>query len=198
MNRTKLWIMTAATVACAALANACSEQASPETVLGPSALQTAGKPAAPDVSGTWEWSEIQNFLISADLAVLNGIAPEGPYTYVTCHNSGIMVFDQDGSSFTGVAGQDGDCETRGGQEFAFDLPFPFIPIVDGRVSGRTMHFGFSSPLCPYRGVLEFDGGEVAGIGGGGTGQCRPPFSLDGTPPVDNLAITSRWEATRVD
>lgn len=195
MRKAKLWIVALVGFAAAALAS-CSEELN-EGPLGSGVLDPAGKPAVPDVSGEWAWSETQRFLLSADLAALIGIVPEGTHTDVTCHNSGTMVLDQDGAAFTGVAGQEGDCVTTGGQEFEFDIPFPFIEIVEGRVSGRTVHFGFSSPLCPYRGVLQFDGGDVAGIGGGGTGQCRPPFSLDGTPPFDQLAITSRWQAARI-
>lgn len=165
---------------------ACSQEGS--TVTAPHVIELAAQPAPIDVSGTWRWSEEAKGLIPEELALeLFGIQPEGRATHFTCHDEGTFTLVQDGSSFTGSLEQTGICFTRGGQVIINDSPGAF-PVLDGRVRGRSVHFDFSFPECPYTGVLTVEG-DIA-VAMNGTGKCGP-FG-----PRDHFKAVS-WEATRV-
>jgi hypothetical protein len=150
---------------------------------GPGAA-LADASAVPSIDGTWNWSEEVKFVFHRDVALALGITPEGEATNATCFNSGTITFDQSGSTFEGTMTQPiGTCRTRGGQEFSnvFDEPFP---IVDGSITGHSIHFGFSSPDCPYNAVLTLQGDQA--VSASGQGNCNAP----------QLVFHSRWQASR--
>jgi hypothetical protein len=167
-------------------AYACGEEGSLTTA--PRDLDLAAKPAPFDISGDYVWSETGKGLISEEFAeAFFGIQPEGKVTHATCQNQGTFTLVQNGTSFSGEATQTGTCVTRGGQVFDNTFPFPF-PILNGRITGRSIHFDFSDPICPYVGVLQIAGGQVVGVRG--TGRCGP------IGPRDHFK-TIGWEATRI-
>ncbi len=71
------------------------------------------------------------------------------------------------------------------EELAFPEPFP---LLNGRVSGRAIHFDFSDPICPYVGDLTLEGGFATAMNG--TGRCGP------LGPRDHFK-TVTWQATRL-
>lgn len=167
-------------------AYACGEDGAMTT--GPSALEIAATPAA-DISGTYEWSESAKGIMPEEVAEsFFGIEAEGKATHFTCEDRGTFTLIQNGSSFTGEATQTGTCVTKGGQVFDNTFPFPF-PILNGRVAGRSIHFDFSDPICPYMGVLQIADGEVVGMRG--TGRCGPFGPRD-------IFKSITWEASRID
>jgi hypothetical protein len=140
--------------------------------------------AVPNIDGTWNWSEEINFVFHRDLALASGITPEGEITRATCFNSGSITFDQSGSTFEGTATQpNGICRTSGGQDITNIFPDPFA-VVDGLITGESLHFGFSSPDCPYQGVLTLEGDRAVAMTG--QGNCNSP----------RLVFHSRWQASR--
>jgi hypothetical protein len=140
--------------------------------------------ALPTVDGTWNWSEEINFVFHRDLALAIGITPEGEVTHAHCFDSGTITLDQSGSTFEGTATQPiGTCRTRGGQEFSNVFPEPF-PVFDGSITGHSIHFGFSSPDCPYNAVLTLQGNQA--VSASGQGNCNAP----------QLVFHSRWQAHR--
>ena len=169
----------------AALALAC-EQAStaPRPVGTGNPTGLAESRVVPTIDGTWNWSEEINFVFHRDLALEIGITPEGEVTHANCFDSGTIIFDQSGSTFEGTATQPiGTCRTRGGQEFSNVFPEPF-PVFDGRITGQSIHFGFSSPDCPYNAVLTLQGDQA--VSASGQGNCNAP----------QLVFHSRWQAHR--
>jgi hypothetical protein len=156
---------------------------------GPHEIELAGKPPAIDIAGTWSFSEEAKGLIPEEFATeFFGIQPEGRATHFICHDEGTFTIVQDGSSFTGTTEQTGICVTNGGQIITNDSPGP-APLLDGRVSGRTIHSDFSDPICPYTGVLTVESGFATAMNG--TGRCGP-FG-----PRDHFK-TVTWQATRVN
>jgi hypothetical protein len=140
--------------------------------------------AVPSIAGTWTWSEEVDVVLHPDDALAFGITPEGESTQATCVNSGTITFEQDGATFEGIATQpNGVCRTTGGQEFSNVFPEPF-PVFEGRITGNTIHFGFSSPDCPYQAVLVLEAGEA--VSASGQGNCNLP----------QLVFHSQWEASR--
>ncbi|MBA2459904.1 MAG: hypothetical protein H0V43_13235 [Gemmatimonadales bacterium] len=171
----------------AALAVGC-EQASLTAPQAAGAAAAAAVPALsralPTIDGTWNWSEEVNHLLHRDFALAIGVTPEGEVTHATCFNSGTITFDQRGSTFEGTATQpNGTCRTRGGQDIPNIFPEPF-PLFEGRITGRSIHFGFSSPECPYQGVLTLNGDRA--VSARGQGKCSAP----------RLVFHSRWQAYR--
>ena len=145
---------------------------------------SSGVRAVPSIDGTWSWSEEVNLVLHPEFALAFGITPEGEATHATCVNSGTVTFAQSGTTFEGSATQpNGDCRTRGGQEFLNVFPEPFA-LFDGRITGNTIHFGFSSPDCPYTAVLVLEGGEA--VSASGQGNCNLP----------RLVFHSHWQASR--
>lgn len=188
MQKTRPRIVAAVAWA-AALTAACAGDEPSESPLGPGGLAPAGHV---DISGEYAWSESQGFIMSATFIEAVGvpIVPEGPFTLFRCENSGAMMLEQVGDSFTGTASQSGECVTTGGQMFP-SLELEGIPLINGRIRGRRIAFDFSDPGCPYQGELQIENGQVVGVRG--TGQCGP---LAIFTPFDQLAI-SRWQATRM-
>ena len=148
------------------------------------ALPASNVRTVPSIAGTWNWSEEANLVLHPKFALASGITPEGQATHAACVTSGTISFEQNGATFEGSATQpNGDCRTTGGQEFSNAFPEPF-PVFDGRITGKTLHFGFSLPDCPYQAVLVLEAGEA--VSASGQGNCNLP----------RLVFHSHWEASR--
>jgi hypothetical protein len=164
---------------------ACSE--TPPTA--PRNLELAAQPAPIDVSGTWNWSEDVKGLIAEELAVeVFGIEPEGKATHYTCHDAGILVFTQTGTSLDGFLTQEGTCTTAGGQVFDNTFPEPVFGIL-GTVNGHRISFDFGDPSCPYHATLQVEDGTAIAMNG--TGRCGP------LGPRNTFTVVT-FEATRTE
>jgi hypothetical protein len=151
---------------------------------------------AADLSGSWTFE--RQLMITAPPWVAQavfGVEPEGPITRISCDGTGVLLLEQDGTSFWGSAAMTGGtCSTAGGQQYAMQQPD--IQIVDGSLRGRSARFtwledGFLG--CPYHVVVS---GDVMT----GTGRCvvpghpQSPVPLD--PPPSGTSKTVSFRATR--
>jgi hypothetical protein len=142
---------------------------------------------AVDLSGSWTWTADRITTIFPPLiAEILGIQPEGgAVTHATCEASGTMNLAQTRDTFQGTATQASLCTTLGGQQIV--SPFPStIEIVDGRITGRSIHFLFD-PECPFQAAVSVSDGIAVALDG--TGKCAPELH-------PGLLKTVSWRATR--
>lgn len=189
--------------ACADDVTAPSPEPSEETSVESSdeALTVNGPP--PDVSGAWNWNNVESIRMPTHIAAMVGVNPEGPNTLARCESAGSMTLLQAGSSFEGIAHKTSNsCVTKGGQ--TFQQPGTVFSIVDGQVRGGQLSFSFESFLvrpCPHRAVIRDVGGGLA-VALSGTGRCilpghpqsESPLAVD--PPPGGTSVTLSWEAVR--
>lgn len=198
-----------------ALPAACFAGCSGGDVAGPGApLQEAGSVAGSvqamgwsvaDVGGDWTWSNVEVLRMPPFVVAMLGIGPEGPNTHARCESAGTMILVQAGTEFSGSATRTFNaCETKGGQPF--QQPGVDFAVTDGRISGTSARFSFSSPFvtpCPHRAVISVGQGGVA-LALSGTGRCvlpghpksGSPMSLD--PPPGGTSTTTSWSAVRLE
>lgn len=176
-------------------------------LMGPSseseASLSASSASVVDLSGGWNWSNVEALTFPPDVALMVGIAPEGEVTQARCESAGSMTLVQTGASFEGQATKTSNsCETRGGQ--AFQQPATVLQITDGRVRGHSAHFSFHSFVvrpCPHQVVISTDqSGTATALSG--TGRCVLPghpqseSPVDLPPPPGGTSKTLSWQAVR--
>jgi hypothetical protein len=160
-------------------------------------------PASPaDLSGAWNWSRSEILRMPPLVAALVGIVPEGSNTHARCESSGTLLLVQAGSSFSGTATKTANaCTTNGGQTFV--QPGNQFQIVDGRISGNSVHFSIEEPIvapCPHRAVIAVEAGVPSALNG--TGRCVLPGHPQSTsplpfdPPPGGTSTTINWSAIR--
>lgn len=159
------------------------------SVLGPdlaTETPTSAVKVTPDVSGSWEWSEVTEIKATPIAAFIFGVVPEGPITHLTCPSSGVLTITQNGSTFSGSSTQTpGTCTTRGGQTGQPPFP-PTLELVNGNIQGRSFRFSFlvEGPLgeppmpCNYRGALRVTGGATSAFQGSGSCEVPPELGSD--------------------
>ncbi len=156
-----------------------------------------------DVGGVWNWSNEEMLRFPPFVAAMLGIAPEGRNTHARCESAGTMTLVQTGATFQGIATKTFNaCETKGGQPF--QQPGVNFVIADGRVTGGSVRFTFSSFFvtpCPHHAVISaVKNGVAAGLSG--TGRCilpghpRSESPVVEDPPPGGTSKTLSWEATR--
>jgi hypothetical protein len=173
------------------------------TALAPTAPSAVQPGSPPDLSGSWNWSNVEVLRMPSFVAIMVGIKPEGLNTQARCESAGTMTLVQTGASFSGSAARTFNaCETKGGQ--FFQQPGTAFQISDGRITGSSIHFSFSSPFvspCPHRATISAVEGGIAGALNG-TGGCilpghpqsESPVQLN--PPPGGTSQTIAWTATR--
>jgi hypothetical protein len=131
----------------------------------------------PNVSGNWSWNG-KTIILGPDELIMAffGIPEsEGPVMRLICDTWGTMTLTQSGTSFSGVADQDGSCTTAGEQS-ASTTPFPPFFSIDGSVTGHAVHFDGDvgeGIVCPYQGSLDVQDGLATQLNA--TGRCVVPF-----------------------
>lgn len=144
----------------------------------PTAPDLAQAQPVPDVSGTWEWSEVTHIRATPFAAeVVFGVTPEGPVTHFTCPSSGTLTVVQSGATFSGTSTQNPSlCTTQGGQTAPGPFP-PTLDLVDGELRGRSLRFSFDAGAfpCHYRGAFLASTDEWRA-----SGSCEvpPEFGTD--------------------
>ncbi|MGH7564783.1 MAG: hypothetical protein ACREK5_10230 [Gemmatimonadota bacterium] len=101
-----------------------------------------------DVSGEWNWRNVEVLKMPVFVAIAVGVIPEGRNTHARCESAGTMTLSQAGTTFEGTATREfNSCETKNGQ--SFQQPQSFFSITDGSIKGRSIHFTWSrSPASP--------------------------------------------------
>jgi hypothetical protein len=188
---------------------ACSDRSPVGVEAGPvepqlmaQAFATAGQ-SVPDLSGAWNWSNVEVIRMPEFLVLMLGLTPEGPNTLTRCKAAGTMTLVQTGAEFSGTAMKTFDaCQTKGGQ--SFQRPDSPHFVEDGRISGKSAHFSFSAAIvspCPHRAVISAVQDGVA-LALSGTGHCfvpghpRSESPLELEPPPGGTSTTLSWEAWR--
>ena len=172
------------------------------TTLPPTAASAVQPGSPPDLSGAWNWSNVEVLRMPTFVAMMVGIKPEGLNTQARCESAGTMTLVQTGASFSGSAARTFNaCETKGGQ--TFQQPGTAFQVSNGRITGSSIRFSFDSPPvtpCPHQAVISAVEGGIAGalIGTGrcivpGHPQSDSPLQLD-PPPGGSKTI--EWTATR--
>ena len=187
---------------------ACTSPQGGPSSIGPSVLPPttgaselrAGEP--PDMSGSWNWGNVELLRMPPAVAMMVSVTPEGPNTQARCESSGTMTLVQSGSTFSGTASRaSNDCRTTGGQTFR--QPGLELEVVDGHFRGGTVRFSFNSSVvkpCPHTATVTTDQGMAIALSG--SGHCvlpghprsESPLALD--PPPGGTSVTLSWEAVR--
>jgi hypothetical protein len=206
MSRSRTFLAVGLT---AMLIPACSDGSPVGVEPGPAEPQImaqasgAAAQSAPDLGGSWNWSNEEVIRMPEFLVPMLGITPEGPNTLARCKAAGTMTLVQTGAEFSGTAMKTFDaCQTKGGQSFQRPASPHFVE--DGRISGKSAHFSFSTPIvtpCPHHAVISAVQDGVA-LALSGTGHCftpghprsESPLALN--PPPGGTSTTVSWEAWR--
>lgn len=180
----------------------CSEDgplAARESVSGP-----LGLAAIVDVSGIWNWSNVEELTVPVFVAEIFGLPIEGPITHFRCESSGTMTLFQVGASFSGPVDRTTiSCLTNGGIAFVPPPAFspPFFEIEDGRIVGKSIHFVFGgAPFpTPSHGVISgTEHGTATALKA--TGRTivpgHPKSPLPQAPPPAGTSKMIQWEAER--
>jgi hypothetical protein len=164
--------------------------------------QLNSRPAPIDVSGSWNWSQVEQLTFPAWVAAeIFGIEPEGPVTTARCEGAGTLNIVQDGQTFTGTSLTTAvSCETSGGQVFVD--PLSFIPAaVTGTVSGRSVSFTRDGVVvdCDYHATIRsVEGGTATQLSGGS--RCvlpgHPQAEIPADPPPGGTSRALFWSASR--
>lgn len=175
----------------------------PVAPAGRSDVSLAG-PEIVDISGTWNWSNVEKLTAPAFVAGMFGIPVEGPITRFRCRSSGTMTLSQVGNFFGGPVERTAiSCVTAGGIVFVPPPAFSpsFFDLEDGTIRGKSIGFVFGgSPLpTPSHGVISNveDGAATALRATGRTivpGHPKSPLPQD--PPPAGTSTMIRWEAVR--
>lgn len=162
------------------------------------------RPAVPDLSGEWTWSNLETLKMPPFIAISVGIAPEGENTHARCESAGTMALVQTGATFSGTARKTFNaCETHGGQTFQQPQVSAPLTVTDGRIQGRNIQFSLNSPTvapCPHKAVVSQADGDTA-TALSGTGHCiLPGHPQSGSPivldPPAGTTKTLSWTAAR--
>ncbi len=167
---------------------------------------------AVDVSGDWDWRQVERlrmprWFVEGPLNALpqNDVVAEGPNTQATCTSEGELALTQTGASFHGsITRTHAQCETRGGQLFqgpGVGLP---LQLFDGEIQGLNVAFSIGNlevTPCPHHAVVsESSDGVALALSGGG--RCViPGHPLSGSvipldPPPGGTSTTLSFEAWR--
>ena len=146
--------------------------------------------ATADLSGTWDWSDVEQLTMPPFVAqFIFGIQPEGPITHVRCESTGILTLFQSGVDFSGSANRTTLCETKGG--FIFSPPPiaspPLLDIQEGSIRGNAIDFHFvfggGAGICPFHGLIsDVEGGVANELSA--TGRCIVPGHPLSPVPLD--------------
>ena len=156
-----------------------------------------------DVSGTWNWTRVDNLAFPAWVAEdVMGIQPEGPITHARCEVAGTMTLVQTGATFSGILmATSQQCVSSGGQLFQETTIFAPTAIEDGRVVGRSLGFRIDAVLidCRYHAtVASVEGALATALKGGG--PClvpgHPQSEIPADPPPGGRSVTRDFAAWR--
>ena len=123
-----------------------------------------GDSTAPDISGSWMYSETVNMVFPGELAGdFFGVDSEGPQIHVDCLVRGTATVQQNGQTFSIVTTQGlAACVTQGGQPAA--VPWPPDPSSgDGMIVGMSIDIAWAADAA---GVACSKSGAVTTVSGG--------------------------------
>ena len=180
--------------------SACSSDVRLSTEPGSDPLLNS-KPDPIDVSGSWNWTKLEQLTFPAWVAAeVFGIDAEGPVTRARCEGAGTLSIVQDGQAFTGTSLTTAvSCETSGGQVFVDPLSFG-PSAVSGTVTGRSVRFTQGVVVnCDYHAtILAVEGGTATELRGGS--RCvlpgHPQSEIPADPPPGGTSGSLFWSASR--